>query len=1001
MRKVSSRITAIAACLAMLSTAAAVPQFAQNVDFGKIFASSDANAASVASLTDDTKSPERTNVFTGYVTDYINSGLKKITFYVTAQEDVNFTYGFGIDIKADPWWLEYDASGKFIDTKGGTIETDSPEVALKAGVSTPITIDLSSIASQLKYDAKGTKYAAHFEFRNYYSGGKNITLDQVKANDSSTPSTPSTTGPKTTTGSDPSSSEQGDTLKSEALPKDLTDDTATIVKTVTYKNKKSPINYKNNTYIGVSSDYKNAKTLTFYLESKEPLYSFTYGFGCGRSKDNDYWGELGADGKTYSASGAGVSVDAQGKTSFKIKITLPDDYSTGEGGADYDPDHFEFRNYFSEGNAVTLTKIVANDTSKDDVLEPIKANSDGLGFDKTIVDGQTIKKNADGTLTIKTKLTRKIDNPIWSEASLGTIAAGTDSDGKAVSGTPVTLTPGHDESEYKTKDEKGNITGSSWKIGDPINSFKVDYSAFGLDDIKNSGIEIDSLAVTLKTDGDATATRFMYGGGIGVMQGTKGDTESVKKAAGLEVEGDGYWYNDIGQNKMQEWTDAVKKYKAANPDKEVIDPNTGFNITDFDPDTEGMQGSSYFTVNWQVPESIRSDENPIGGMSFQYWYGQKETDVESPTAEDLDLGPATVQAAYITYTQTKTVPYTGELTYSKAINLESGDEKELSLKDDFGAKWNYDIYGAKVNITTPKDSQLVLDYGVANKVDPDKFYSADYLTTKGSNYVIPVSDGKAHDYAFLFPTSIANYDVTSKRVTNNVDPNGSFKFADWYSALLKDSSAAGAKINSITLYYKDALDVEEKEITMKVGDTYQIVPTSTDGVTYKSDNERRITVSDSGLITAVSAGVGYVTVARGEETVQIKVTVTADTTTTAVTTTTTKSTTTTKTTTTTAKPTTAAPTEPPTVTIPWDGYTLYADVNVDDQVTIADLVLIERYLSGTGSVTPIGIANSDCYQYGNEKHVINANDAEIIAKREVFSIVQDQLPITVDKATLK
>ena len=119
---------------------------------------------------------------------------------------------------------------------------------------------------------------------------------------------------------------------------------------------------------------------------------------------------------------------------------------------------------------------------------------------------------------------------------------------------------------------------------------------------------------------------------------------------------------------------------------------------------------------------------------------------------------------------------------------------------------------------------------------------------------------------------------------------------------------------------------------------------------------------------------------------------------------TTVSTTTTTTTVTTAKP--SEPTEPatteevkPTDTTtvnPTEGPTSsevanlkYGDVNLDNEISVADAVLLNKYLVNSATLTEQGLANADCYKNGTP----DANDTLTILKVIVGTYSESDLPI--------
>ena len=109
------------------------------------------------------------------------------------------------------------------------------------------------------------------------------------------------------------------------------------------------------------------------------------------------------------------------------------------------------------------------------------------------------------------------------------------------------------------------------------------------------------------------------------------------------------------------------------------------------------------------------------------------------------------------------------------------------------------------------------------------------------------------------------------------------------------------------------------------------------------------------------------------------------------TTTTEAATTTTKTTTTTAAATTtqapATTTTEQTTTAPV-GEVLYGDTNVDGKVSIADAVLLNKYLAGNAEMSAQGKINADCDKTSTE---LNLDDTTMILKFLAQLIEQSDL----------
>ncbi|MBQ5338193.1 MAG: hypothetical protein J6Z40_03400 [Oscillospiraceae bacterium] len=169
-RRIFSAAVSAVMTAVLLVPAAVVPASAATVTVGKTLTTKDGS-----------------NAYRGETADLATSGLKTISVYVTAdapgKDEVSLSYGFGIGIAKDPWWIEMD-HGKFTQTPADPDDTGT-SVKIPANESTPIKIDVSSL--NVKYDTG--EYAGEYEFRNYYCGGT-LTVDKIVPNDSGSTTTP-------------------------------------------------------------------------------------------------------------------------------------------------------------------------------------------------------------------------------------------------------------------------------------------------------------------------------------------------------------------------------------------------------------------------------------------------------------------------------------------------------------------------------------------------------------------------------------------------------------------------------------------------------------------------------------------------------------------------------------------------------------------------------------------------------------------------------------------
>lgn len=74
----------------------------------------------------------------------------------------------------------------------------------------------------------------------------------------------------------------------------------------------------------------------------------------------------------------------------------------------------------------------------------------------------------------------------------------------------------------------------------------------------------------------------------------------------------------------------------------------------------------------------------------------------------------------------------------------------------------------------------------------------------------------------------------------------------------------------------DSISLKETEKVLKYGETYQINATSSNKISYTSENKYHATVSESGLVTAGRIGETQISVSDGKSTKKFKVTVNAE-----------------------------------------------------------------------------------------------------------------------------
>ncbi len=318
------------------------------------------------------------------VTADIGTDLDAVTLTLEADYTGNFSYGLGISIAEDPWWMEWDGSD-WVDTEGGTVEVPGISVPVTAGEQFTIVVDTSSL--KLKYDPAGSEWGAgEIAFRNYYSGtGGSVTLVSATAGDNGT-TTPS--------------EDEDDTPGTSSDRLEVDD-----------------------VYLGYTADLASSgiKTITFTVEA-DYTGNFTYGFGIGTAED-PYWEEVAEDEVAVTeGKEVKITVDVS-----KLKLSY-------NPSSDQYPGKFEFRNYYSpDGSGVTVKKVEANSSSASTPTDPDSGDSN-VGENGGKTDGSTTSNKKSGSWSF-------VDNG----DGTGTMTA---TQARQLDGLDFLLTKGYDEDYY-------------------------------------------------------------------------------------------------------------------------------------------------------------------------------------------------------------------------------------------------------------------------------------------------------------------------------------------------------------------------------------------------------------------------------------------------------------------------------------------------------------------------------------------------------------------------
>lgn len=549
------------------------------------------------------------------------------------------------------------------------------------------------------------------------------------------------------------------------------------------------------------------------------------------------------------------------------------------------------------------------------------------------VNGCSFVDNKDGTATISSTLTAEIEGEF---------------------DYPLTL--GYDEDYYDAK-LNPDLTEeelAAFEAGTaPINSHKFRFSEFGIDDMTNVTLRSFRYVIQSETE----LEQLQYGGGINVEVGSPADTEQVKGK-------DGYWYNDQGTFDEEALAEFEAAYAEAHPDDALDDIKKG--------GYEALNAGTYAEITWDVPEGVQQyvtmDESST--VSLQYWYGSNGSDPE--TYEPYQVESVNLTGASCTYVRTMTVPYNKTISQTPNKTLTSGSDTTNQVKfsiPDLKLGDRDKISAIKFTVTSTSDLHK-LTTGVGISVSEDN-EMADKGWYQPSNLVV-LDGGKTAEIMWILPETIRD-DVYKE--------NGEILFGFWYGG-----DTAGTEVSSVTLksvdFYtyvsqEEELTVTPSELELVVGDETDLT-VNVDGCTFISTNKNAVTVDSKGHVNAIAVGTGTIVVTTPEnQEVVINFTVSKAAVTTAVTTTAVTTTTTAKTT-----ATTAVSTEEP---IDWDRV-LYGDVNLDEEVNSADIVILnKRVLSLTKYplVNATAEENANCADY----------DAKEIDSKDSMAIINYVLKI--------
>ncbi len=336
-----------------------------------------------------------------------------------------------------------------------------------------------------------------------------------------------------------------------------------------------------------------------------------------------------------------------------------------------------------------------------------------------------------------------------------------------------------------------------------------------------------------------TITRLMYGGGINVLNRTPADTNYMEATAGIIDESNSnyenylsqgsYWYNDVGSDA---WED-VLAWQEANPGEYVfheIDANgnhdwtteftveSGVNLVDQDLGT-------YFTITWDVPEAVQpytsTNISNNDSISLQMWYAEGTTaDGEKITSNDSSFGGFRIVDAAITYEEDLTLAEgMKDATSSKSYSGTVGDAVEIPYAD-FNMEYDCiaDIYAVEADVTLNggTTSQPVVIYGAGTSTleDCGYWYELDdqydkcdlaFLNwtastrddgTRDSNPVYTTAEGRStFELSWLIEAPI------QKHISTELDGDKLQLGVWWAGDTATNSNATGYTLTNVKVYY--------------------------------------------------------------------------------------------------------------------------------------------------------------------------------------------------------
>ena len=190
-----------------------------------------------------------------------------------------------------------------------------------------------------------------------------------------------------------------------------------------------------------------------------------------------------------------------------------------------------------------------------------------------------------------------------------------------------------------------------------------------------------------------------------------------------------------------------------------------------------------------MPDSVQQDQGNLttDAISFQFWYGTEKADDYTPLEDGESV---TLTSAVLTYTITKTVPYTSSIKTALSKTLTHSDTSKNSLEIDYadlGIKEDMDVYAIRFDVSSTSDigKKLVYNTGTGTTDEANGYWYQDDVDS------VVIEPGKSAEIMWIIPDGIAANESNG----NLVNPEGKVYLGYYYG------EADSIKVDNIEVYY--------------------------------------------------------------------------------------------------------------------------------------------------------------------------------------------------------